>query len=166
MEISVGNKQLHENKHSQRHSQSSQHITVITETRVTNWDPELFALWKKPSSWDGAVTLAGHMCDSVCVGEVRWGCFWNTWISFDLISSWISFHCSWNLFSWKKKKITFLSTRRGGDSESAKKEDFLWTCWRFSGTVMGNVQTQRRMVPNEELGSLARLEVGSQGRRV
>ena len=44
MEISVGNKQLHENKHSQRHSQSSEHITVIIKMIATNSDPEQFVL--------------------------------------------------------------------------------------------------------------------------
>ena len=68
MEISVGNKQLHENKHAQCHSQSSEHITVITKMRATNTDPEqsVCAL-EKEAPWGGAVTLSGHVCDWVCV---------------------------------------------------------------------------------------------------
>lgn len=65
MEISVGNKQLHENKHAQRHSQSSEHITVIMKTRATNADLSSLRFGKE-SSWGGAVTLPGHVCDSVC----------------------------------------------------------------------------------------------------
>lgn len=47
MEISVGNKQLHENKHAQRHSQSSEHITVIMKTRATNADPSSLRFGKR-----------------------------------------------------------------------------------------------------------------------
>lgn len=35
MEISAGNKQLRENKHSERHSQSPEHTTVMIKTIVT-----------------------------------------------------------------------------------------------------------------------------------
>lgn len=65
MEISVGNKQLHENKHAQRHSQSSEHRTVTVQTRATSADPER-VVCSKESSWGGAVTLPGHECDLVC----------------------------------------------------------------------------------------------------
>ena len=48
MEISVGNKQLHENKHAQCHSQSSEHITVITKMRATIQTlSSQSVLWKK-----------------------------------------------------------------------------------------------------------------------
>ena len=106
MEISLGNKQLHENKHSQRHSQSSTTHHSDYRNESNKLRPGAVCTLKKPSSWDGAMTLPGHMCDSVCVVGVGPGYFWNTWISFDLISSWISFPCSWNL-SLEKKKLHF-----------------------------------------------------------
>lgn len=66
MEISVGNKQLHENKHAQCHSQSSEHITVIMKRDQQMQTRSSLRFWKE-SSCGRTTTLPGNMCDYVRV---------------------------------------------------------------------------------------------------